>query len=75
MNLIFFPQWAFIELARNPDMQSRLREELISFSNAEPTWSQLHGSLPYLDAVTSEVLRLHGSIGETHRVVSGASKF
>ncbi|PPR04921.1 hypothetical protein CVT24_007165 [Panaeolus cyanescens] len=62
--------WAFIELARNPDVQIRLREELTSFANAEPTWNQLHGALPYLDAFVSEVLRLHGSIGETHRVAA-----
>jgi cytochrome P450 len=62
--------WGFIELARNPEVQARLREEVTSFSNAEPTWNQLHGSLPYLDAVVSEVLRLHGSIGETHRVAA-----
>ncbi|KAG6333009.1 hypothetical protein ID866_6077 [Astraeus odoratus] len=50
--------WALLELARNPDMQTRLREELLEFGG-EPTYDQFCKDLPYLDAVVHEIFRLH----------------
>ncbi|KAJ7476856.1 cytochrome P450 [Mycena galericulata] len=59
--------WALIELARNPEKQTRLREELIRFGASDPTWDQLGSSLPYLDSVVLETLRLHPALGQTSR--------
>ncbi|KAJ7792628.1 cytochrome P450 [Mycena leptocephala] len=59
--------WALIELAKNPEIQDRLREELAQFGPVDPTWDQLVSELPYLDATVSEVLRLHPPVTETFR--------
>ncbi|KAG1873850.1 cytochrome P450 [Suillus subluteus] len=53
--------WALIELSRYPDVQTRLREELLAFG-ADPTYDQLKANLPYLDAVVHEILRLHPAV-------------
>ena len=57
-----------IELARNPGIQSKLREELLAFG-VDPTYDQLNNALPYLDAVVHETLRLHPPLTEFTRVV------
>jgi cytochrome P450 len=62
-------QWALIELALNSDVQNKLREELLQFG-ADPTYDQLANSLPYLDAVMHETLRLHPPIPDVTRIVS-----
>ena len=62
-------QWALIELARNPEKQRKLREELRVFATSDPTWDQLTSGLPYLDAVVHETLRLHPPVEELVRVV------
>ncbi|KAJ7916333.1 cytochrome P450, partial [Mycena leptocephala] len=59
--------WALIELARNPEMQDKLRKDLARFGGADPTWDQLVSELPYLDATVHEVLRLHPPVTETLR--------
>ncbi|KAG0695949.1 cytochrome P450 [Suillus ampliporus] len=59
--------WALIELSQHPDIQTRLREELLAFG-ADPTYDQLKANLPYLDAVVHEVLRLHPPISEFLRL-------
>ncbi|KAK1954598.1 cytochrome P450 [Colletotrichum sublineola] len=50
----------FFELARKPDVYSRLREEIDNFfsKNAKPEHSAL-SKLPYLQACIDETLRLH----------------
>ncbi|EIW75879.1 cytochrome P450 [Coniophora puteana RWD-64-598 SS2] len=60
--------WALIELSKNQSTQTKLREELSQFTNSDPTYDQLTNSLPYLDAVALEVLRLHGPVFETTRM-------
>ncbi|KAI6037500.1 cytochrome P450 [Pisolithus marmoratus] len=50
--------WALLELARHPHVQTKLREELFSFSG-EPSYDQLTTGFPYLDAVVQEILRVH----------------
>ncbi|KAF8128180.1 cytochrome P450 [Boletus edulis] len=50
--------WALIELSKNPDIQTKLRAELLEFG-ADPTYDQLLNGLPYLDAVVHETLRMH----------------
>lgn len=59
--------WALLELARNPDIQHKLRQELLAFGE-EPTYNQLQSSLPYLDAVVHEALRLHPPVADFIRV-------
>ncbi|KAI6120970.1 cytochrome P450 [Pisolithus croceorrhizus] len=55
--------WALLELARNPDVQTKLRTELLAFAS-DPTYDQLTNNLPYLDAVVHETLRLHPPLAE-----------
>ncbi|KAH0839400.1 cytochrome P450 [Lanmaoa asiatica] len=50
--------WALLELSRNPDIQSKLRNELLEHGT-DPTYEQLTNGLPYLDAIIHEILRLH----------------
>lgn len=65
--------WALIELSRNPEMQTKLRNELTEFyhrTGADPTYEQLQSAtaLPFLDAVVHEILRLHPPFMQTDRV-------
>jgi len=62
--------WSFIELARRPEIQTRVREEINAALGAELDWNHLQSSCPLLDGVISEVLRLHISFGEAPRVAS-----
>lgn len=59
--------WALLELARNPDIQRKLRQELLAFGE-EPTYDQQQSSLPYLDAVVHEILRIHAPVTDLVRV-------
>ncbi|KAF8425081.1 cytochrome P450 [Boletus edulis BED1] len=59
--------WALLELSRHPDVQTRLRNELLAHGT-DPTYDQLTDGLPYLDAVVHEVLRIHLPILEVTRV-------
>ncbi|KAF7342549.1 Cytochrome P450 4F12 [Mycena sanguinolenta] len=59
--------WALIELAKQPDKQTKLREELVKFGPVDPTWDELVSGLPYLDSVVLEILRLHPPVTETTR--------
>ncbi|KAF8166821.1 cytochrome P450 [Pholiota molesta] len=62
--------WALIELCRKPEKQQKLREELAQFVGSDPTFDQLSTGLPYLDAISQEVLRLHPPVYETTRVAT-----
>ncbi|KAJ7494219.1 cytochrome P450 [Mycena galericulata] len=61
--------WALIELARNPAVQVRLRDEILQ-AGGEPTWEELTHDLPFLDAITCEILRLHPPVHETQRMAA-----
>ena len=59
--------WTLFALAQAPDVQSKLREELLSVENDSPSMDAL-AALPYLDAVVKESLRLHAPAPMTDRV-------
>ncbi|KAG2125601.1 cytochrome P450 [Suillus cothurnatus] len=61
--------WTLIELSQHPDVQTRLREELLAFGS-DPTYDQFKANLPYLDAVVHEILRLHPPVGEFTRIAA-----
>ena len=55
--------WALYQLAHQPAYQSALRAECLSYGDSLP-FDQMD-ELPYLDAVTKEVLRCNPSIPST----------
>ncbi|KAK0229912.1 cytochrome P450 [Armillaria nabsnona] len=57
------------ELARYPEKQRRLREELAAFST-EPTYNDLQNHAPYLDAVLKETLRLYPGLPYMERTAT-----
>ncbi|KAJ6489013.1 cytochrome P450 [Mycena sanguinolenta] len=61
--------WALIELARNPAIQNKLRQELLQLGG-DPSWENLtnHGS--FLDAVMCEILRYHPPVSEIERIAA-----
>jgi cytochrome P450 len=59
-----------IELAKNPEIQKKLRRELKTLASDDPSYEQLTSELPYLDAVMMETLRLHPSLLELTREAS-----
>ncbi|KIJ16567.1 hypothetical protein PAXINDRAFT_75453, partial [Paxillus involutus ATCC 200175] len=59
--------WVLHELSLSPEIQTKLREELLSVGTETPSMDEL-SALPYLDAVVRETLRVHSPIGETMRV-------
>ncbi|KAG1778181.1 cytochrome P450 [Suillus placidus] len=58
--------WALVELAQNPGIQTKLRDECLEFGPT-PSYDDLTNKLPYLDAVVNEVLRLHAPLKEIPR--------
>ncbi|KAI0697071.1 cytochrome P450 [Cerioporus squamosus] len=55
-------------LAINPDVQQKLRDEILEAqAGQEVSYDQVM-DLPYLDAVTRETLRLYGPVGKLSRV-------
>lgn len=66
-------QWAVYALCKNPEVQTRLREEiranLPSISAENPTIDATAiDNLPYLHAVCNEILRFHPSVPNTIRI-------
>ena len=53
--------WCLYALAQRPEVQARLREELLSVSSDTPTMDELY-ALPFLDAVLKETMRLLRSL-------------
>jgi cytochrome P450 len=59
-----------IELCRDPDLQTRVRAELLAaFPVEDPTYEELASEMPLLDAVVHEVFRLHPPVLESWRTV------
>ncbi|KAG8750764.1 hypothetical protein FRC14_000249 [Serendipita sp. 396] len=59
--------WALYSLASHPDVQTKLREELLAFPSDTPTMEELNG-FEYLDRVVRETLRYHGVVQGATRV-------
>ncbi|KAI0636104.1 cytochrome P450 [Trametes polyzona] len=59
--------WLFYELGRRPDIRERLRDEFATLGTERPTIAQL-ASLPYLDCVIRESIRLYPAIPTSIRV-------
>jgi len=59
--------WALYALSLNKEVQAKLRKELSSISTDNPSMDELN-SLPYLDAVVRETLRIHTPVPSTIRV-------
>lgn len=59
--------WALYALSKSPDVQQKLREELMTVSSDNVTMDELN-ALPYLDGVVRETLRLHTPVASTLRV-------
>jgi hypothetical protein len=59
--------WALYALTQSPEVQVRLREELLSISTDNPSMDELN-RMTYLDAVVREVLRLYAPVPATLRV-------
>ncbi|KAJ7138856.1 cytochrome P450 [Mycena filopes] len=59
--------WARHVLSHAPDVQNKLRQELLTISTDNPTMEDLN-SLPYLESVVREVMRLHAPLVFTQRM-------
>ncbi|KAJ7143819.1 cytochrome P450 [Mycena epipterygia] len=59
--------WALHALSVNRAVQTKLREELLSIPNDNPTMDELN-SLPYLENVMRETMRVHAPVGFTIRM-------
>ncbi|KAF8190974.1 cytochrome P450 [Mycena galopus ATCC 62051] len=61
--------WALYALSTNLDAQRKLREELLTISTDNPTMDELN-SLPYLEQVVREVMRVHAPVVNTQRMAT-----
>ncbi|KAJ7926750.1 cytochrome P450, partial [Mycena leptocephala] len=59
--------WALFALSENIPAQNKLRQELLTIPNDNPSMDELN-SLPYLEAVIRETMRLHSPILYTQRM-------
>ncbi|KAM6500936.1 Cytochrome P450 [Amanita muscaria] len=58
--------WALYSLTQYPDVQEKLRTELLTVSTDNPTMDDLN-ALPYLDAFVRETLRVHAPVPSSIR--------
>jgi cytochrome P450 len=61
--------WCLYGLCRDLAIQNKLRDELLSLATDIPTMEELN-SLPYLDGVVRETLRLYAPVSATTRVAT-----
>jgi cytochrome P450 len=59
--------WALFALTQNLEVQTKLRNELLTVGTDNPTMDELN-ALPYLDGVVRETLRIHAPVASTVRV-------
>ncbi|KAI0051608.1 cytochrome P450 [Auriscalpium vulgare] len=60
--------WTLFSLAINPSVQAKLRAEALAVPTDSPSMDVLN-TLPYLDAVVRESLRVHSPVSFTERTV------
>ncbi|KAJ6566145.1 cytochrome P450 [Mycena capillaripes] len=58
--------WALFALAKDKHIQTRLRNELLTVDNENPSMDELN-ALPYLDCVVRETLRAHSPVVASFR--------
>lgn len=58
--------WALFAMTKAPEVQTKLRAELLSVDTETPSMDELM-ALPYLDAVVRETLRIHSPVANTLR--------
>jgi cytochrome P450 len=58
--------WTLLALSQAPEAQKKLREEFLSLHTDNPTMDQLN-SLPYVENIVREVLRLYPPVPATFR--------
>ncbi|KAJ7247129.1 cytochrome P450 [Mycena haematopus] len=61
--------WALHSLSLNPATQEKLRKELFTISSENPTMDELN-SLPYLESVVRETLRVYGPVAFLERIAT-----
>jgi len=61
--------WALFALTQSPEVQDKLRKQLLAVGTDNPTMDELN-ALPYLDAVVRETLRIHPPVASTMRVAT-----
>ncbi|KAF7366287.1 hypothetical protein MSAN_00884900 [Mycena sanguinolenta] len=61
--------WALHSLSLHPATQRKLRAELFTLSSENPTMEELN-SLPYLECVVRETLRVHGPVAFMDRIAT-----
>ena len=61
--------WALFALTQSPEVQDKLRKQLLTVGTDNPTMDELN-ALPYLDAVVRETLRVHAPVPSTMRVAT-----
>ncbi|KAG8732334.1 hypothetical protein FRC12_019331 [Ceratobasidium sp. 428] len=59
--------WTLYELAKKPEYQNRLREEIMSLGR-EPTYEDIMSGMPFLDAVMKESFRHRPGSSHTERI-------
>lgn len=59
--------WALYAMTQAPEVQAKLRDELLSVDTDTPSMDELI-ALPYLDAVVRETLRVHPPVTNTSRI-------
>lgn len=59
--------WALFALTQNVQAQTRLRAQLLAIDTDTPTLDELN-SVPYLDCVVRETLRVHAPVQSSERV-------
>ena len=65
--------FACYQLAKNPEIQEKLRDEISSMFDENPTESLTYEDLqkmPYLEQIICETLRFHNLTGTVQRVAS-----
>ncbi|GBE88427.1 cytochrome P450 [Sparassis crispa] len=61
--------WCLFALSQVPEVQEKLRDELLSVPTENPSMDELQ-ELPYLEAVVRETMRIHAPVPSTIRIAT-----